>query len=318
MLGKAKAKSKNDRKEGVKGLTKYLWKHKYMYLMLVPAIVYYVIFCYVPMYGASIAFKDFNPMQGIMKSPWVGFDVFEQLFGMSKFYSVFWNTIRISLIRLIFGFPFPIIVALMLNELRWNRVKRVIQTAIYIPNFISWVVLGGIMTSLLSMDSGIVNGIIKMLGFQPIGFLTDERYFVPTMVVSMIWKTFGWNTIIYLAAMTGIDPQLYEAATVDGANRWQRLLHITLPCIRSTIIVVLITRIGSLMQAGFEQIFVLYHPGVYGTADIIDTYVYRMGLQEGKFELASAVGLFKSVVNFILVVIANKTARMMERRESTK
>lgn len=311
MLGKAKAKSKNDGKEGVKGLTKYLWKHKYMYLMLVPAIVYYVIFCYVPMYGASIAFKDFNPMQGIMKSPWVGFDVFEQLFGMSKFYSVFWNTIRISLIRLIFGFPFPIIVALMLNELRWNRVKRVIQTAIYIPNFISWVVLGGIMTSLLSMDSGIVNGIIKMLGFQPIGFLTDERYFVPTMVVSMIWKTFGWNTIIYLAAMTGIDPQLYEAATVDGANRWQRLLHITLPCIRSTIIVVLITRIGSLMQAGFEQIFVLYHPGVYGTADIIDTYVYRMGLQEGKFELASAVGLFKSVVNFILVVIANKTARMM-------
>ena len=311
MLGKAKAKSKNDRKEGVKGLTQYLWKHKYMYLMLVPAIVYYVIFCYVPMYGASIAFKDFNPMQGIMKSPWVGFDVFEQLFGMSKFYSVFWNTIRISLIRLIFGFPFPIIVALMLNELRWNRVKRVIQTAIYIPNFISWVVLGGIMTSLLSMDSGIVNGIIKMLGFQPIGFLTDERYFVPTMVVSMIWKTFGWNTIIYLAAMTGIDPQLYEAATVDGANRWQRLLHITLPCIRSTIIVVLITRIGSLMQAGFEQIFVLYHPGVYGTADIIDTYVYRMGLQEGKFELASAVGLFKSVVNFILVVIANKTARMM-------
>ena len=311
MWGKAKAKSKNDRKEGVKGLTKYLWKHKYMYLMLVPAIVYYVIFCYVPMYGASIAFKDFNPMQGIMKSPWVGFDVFEQLFGMSKFYSVFWNTIRISLIRLIFGFPFPIIVALMLNELRWNRVKRVIQTAIYIPNFISWVVLGGIMTSLLSMDSGIVNGIIKMLGFQPIGFLTDERYFVPTMVVSMIWKTFGWNTIIYLAAMTGIDPQLYEAATVDGANRWQRLLHITLPCIRSTIIVVLITRIGSLMQAGFEQIFVLYHPGVYGTADIIDTYVYRMGLQEGKFELASAVGLFKSVVNFILVVIANKTARMM-------
>lgn len=304
-------KTKNKKKGGAKGFFKYLWKHKYMYLMLVPAMVYYVVFCYVPMYGATIAFKDFNPMLGIMKSPWIGFEVFEQLFGMSKFYSVFWNTIRISLIRLVFGFPFPIIVALMLNELRWNRIKRVIQTAIYIPNFISWVVLGGIMTSLLSMDSGIVNGVIKMLGFQPIGFLTDERYFVPTMVVSMIWKTFGWNTIIYLAAMTGIDPQLYEAATVDGANRWQRLLHITLPCIRSTIIVVLITRIGSLMQAGFEQIFVLYHPGVYGTADIIDTYVYRMGLQEGKFELASAVGLFKSVVNFALVVIANKTARMM-------
>ena len=158
--------------------------------------------------------------------------------------------------------------------------------------------------------SCIVNGVIKALGFAPIGFLTDEKYFVGTMVVSMIWKTFGWNTIIYLAAITGIDPQLYEAATVDGANRWQKLLHITLPCIRSIIIVVLITRIGGLMQAGFEQIFVLYHPGVYGTADIIDTYVYRMGLQEGKFELATAVGLFKSVINFALVVIANKTARM--------
>lgn len=300
-----------EKKDELKKLPAYLWKHKYLYLLLMPAIIYYVLFCYVPMYGASIAFKDFNPMLRIMKSPWAGFEVFEQLFGMSKFYSVFWNTIRISVIRLIFGFPFPIIVALMLNELRGNRIKRVIQTAIYIPNFISWVVLGGILTSLLSMD-GIVNGIVKALGFQStIGFLTDERYFVPTMVISMIWKTFGWNTIIYLAAMTSIDPQYYEAATVDGANRWQRLLHITLPCIRSTIVVVLITRIGSLMQAGFEQIFVLYHPGVYGTADIIDTYVYRMGLLEGKFELASAVGLFKSVVNFILIVLANKTARMM-------
>lgn len=197
----------------------------------------------------------------------------------------------------------------MLNELRGQKLKKTVQTAIYIPNFISWVVLGGILTNLLSMDSGIVNGILQKLGFAPIGFLTDERFFVPTMVVSMIWKTFGWNTIIYLAAMTGIDPQLYEAATVDGANRWQQLLHITLPCIRSTIIVILITRIGGLMQAGFEQIFVLYHPGVYGVADIIDTYVYRMGLQEGKFELA-AVGLFKSVINFVLVVIANKAARM--------
>ncbi len=229
---------------------------------------------------------------------------------MEKFYSVFWNTIRISLIRLIFGFPFPIIIALMLNELRHLRMKKVIQTAIYIPNFISWVVLGGILTSILSMDSGIVNGVIKSLGFQPIGFLTDEKFFVPTMVVSMIWKTFGWNTIIYLAAITGIDTQLYEAATVDGANRWQKLVHITVPCIRSIIIVILITRIGSLMQAGFEQIFVLYHPGVYGTADIIDTYVYRMGLQDGKFELATAVGLFKSVINFGLVVAANKIARM--------
>ena len=307
---KTAALSKGRQQGGLQKAALYFWKHKYLYLMLLPAILYYIIFCYVPMYGVTIAFKDFNPMLGIWKSPWARTEMFQKLFGMEKFYSVFWNTIWISLIRLIFGFPFPIIIALLLNELRLGKVKRVIQTAIYIPNFISWVVLGGILTSLLSMDSGIVNGVIKALGFAPIGFLTDEKYFVGTMVVSMIWKTFGWNTIIYLAAITGIDPQLYEAATVDGANRWQKLLHITLPCIRSIIIVVLITRIGGLMQAGFEQIFVLYHPGVYGTADIIDTYVYRMGLQEGKFELATAVGLFKSVINFALVVIANKTARM--------
>lgn len=305
-----KRKSENKKGAHKQKLSTYIWKHKYLYLMLVPAIIYYIIFCYVPMYGVSIAFKDFNPMEGIMKSPWIGFDVFKQLFEMDKFYSVFWNTIRISFTRLLFGFPFPIIIALLLNELRQARLKKVIQTAIYIPNFISWVVLGGILTSILSMDSGIVNGVITSLGFEPIGFLTDEKYFVPTMVVSMIWKTFGWNTIIYLAAITGIDTQLYEAATVDGANRWQKLLHITLPGIRSIIIVVLITRIGGLMQAGFEQIFVLYHPGVYGTADIIDTYVYRMGLQEGKFELATAVGLFKSVINFVLLVVANKVARM--------
>lgn len=300
----------NAPKKKKKSAFRYFWKHKYLYLMLVPAMVYYIVFCYAPMYGATMAFRDFNPMLGIMKSPWVGFDMFEQLFGLRKFYSVFWNTLRISVIRLIFGFPFPIIVALMLNELRDGKLKRGIQTTIYIPNFISWVVLGGILTNLLSMESGVVNAAIKALGFAPVGFLTDERYFVPTMVVSMIWKTFGWNTIIYLAAMSGIDPQLYEAATVDGANRWQRLWHVTMPCIRSTIVIVLITRIGGLMQAGFEQIFVLYHPGVYGTADIIDTYVYRIGLQEGRFEMAAAVGLFKSAVNFALLVVANKAARL--------
>lgn len=308
VIGKKKKPSACPQSQG--STLKYIWRHKYLYLMLLPALLYYLIFCYFPMYGASIAFKDFNAMLGIIKSPWVGFDVFKELFQLDKFYSVFWNTIRISLIRLIFGFPFPIIVALMLNELRDGKFKRIVQTSIYIPNFISWVVVGGILTNLLSMDSGIVNALIKALGFEPIGFLTDERFFVPTMVVSMIWKTFGWNTIIYLAAMSSIDPQLYEAATVDGANRWQKLWNVTMPCIRSTIIVVLITRIGGLMQAGFEQIFVLYHPSVYGTADIIDTYVYRLGLQDGKFEIATAVGLFKSVVNFMLLIIANKAARM--------
>lgn len=185
---KTAALSKSRQQGGLQKAALYFWKHKYLYLMLLPAILYYIIFCYVPMYGVTIAFKDFNPMLGIWKSPWAGTEMFQKLFGMEKFYSVFWNTIRISLIRLIFGFPFPIIIALLLNELRIGKVKRVIQTAIYIPNFISWVVLGGILTSLLSMDSGIVNGVIKALGFAPIGFLTDEKYFVGTMVVSMIWK----------------------------------------------------------------------------------------------------------------------------------
>lgn len=297
-------------KKGVKQQFKRIYKYKYLYLMLLPALIYYLIFCYVPMGGVTLAFKDFNAKLGIFRSPWIGLDVFKQMFGLEKFYSVFWNTIRISFLRLLFGFPFPIIVALLLNELNNQRLKKSIQTAIYVPNFISWVVLGGILTNLLSKDSGAVNALLQALGFQPIGFLTSEKYFVGTMVVSMIWKGFGWNTIIYLAAITGIDQQLYEAAIVDGANRWQRLWNITLPCIRSTIIIILITRIGSLMQAGFEQIFVLYHPLVYGKADIIDTYVYRIGLQEGKFELATAVGLFKSVINFVLLVSANKLARM--------
>ena len=302
--------SQRKSEKGISGFFRYLWKHKYMYLMLVPAIAFYVIFCYVPMYGATMAFKDFNPMLGIWASPWVGFEHFEQLFALDKFYSVLWNTISISVIGLIFVFPCPLIFAVMLFVVRSRRLKQHIQTAIYVPNFISWVVLGGIMVNLLSADTGIVNGVIKALGFEPIGFLADDRYFVGTMVVSMIWKTFGYNTIIYLAALTAVDPQLYEAATVDGAGRWSQLFHITLPCIMSTIVVMFIMRIGNLMQAGFEQIFVLYNPGVYGVADIIDTYVYRIGLQDGKFELATAVGLFKSVVNFVLIVIANKIARM--------
>lgn len=181
---------------------------------------------------------------------------------------------------------------------------------VILPEFSSWVVLGGIMANLLSADGGVVNNIIKLFGGQPVSFLADSKTFIPTMVVSMIWKTFGWNTVIYMAALTGIDSQLYEAATIDGASRLQQTFYVTLPGIKGISVTMLIMRIGSLMQAGFEQIFVLYNPGVYDVADIIDTYVYRLGLSEGKFELASAVGLFKSVINFILLVVANSVARM--------
>lgn len=298
-------------RRGVKktGLLRYLSKYRYYYLMLLPAIVFYVVFHYVPMFGAQIAFKDFNIRLGILKSPWVGLENFTNLFKLPKFSQVVITTIRISFIRLIWGFPFPIIISLLLNELKSIPVKRGVQTVIYIPHFISWVILGGILQNLLSVERGAVNAIIKAVSGTAIPFLTSPKYFVGMLVVSMIWKTFGWNTIIYLAALAGVDPQLYEAAIIDGANRWKQMLHITLPSIMSTIVVVFILRVGSIMQAGFEQIFVLYHDAVYSVSDIIDTYVYRIGLTEGKYEMAAAVGLFKSVINFLLLITANTLSR---------
>ncbi|UVI32843.1 ABC transporter permease [Paenibacillus spongiae] len=288
-----------------------IWRQRYLYVMLLPAIVYYVLFHYLPLYGATIAFKDFNIMKGILGSPWAGFKHFEYLFALDKFWEVIGNTLIISFSRLLVGFPFPLIVALLLNEVRLAVFKKSVQTIIYLPHFISWVILGGLMYNVLSLDDGVINNLIKSLGGNPIGFMTDEKYFRSTMVFSMVWKEFGWNSIIFMAALAGVNPQLYEAATLDGANRWQKIVSITLPCIRNTIAILLILRLGNIMEAGFEQIFVLYHPGVYSVADIIDTYVYRIGLAEGRFSLAAAIGLFKSLINFILLVIANRITRMM-------
>lgn len=291
-------------------LWRNIWFRRHLYVLLLPAILYYAVFHYAPMYGATLAFKDFSIVKGIIGSDWVGLKHFEYLFSLDKFWQVIWNTIIISLYRLIFGFPLPIIVALLLNEVRIALFKRTVQTVIYLPHFISWVILGGLMINFLAIDNGVVNNMIRSFDGTPIGFMSDDRYFRGTLVFSMIWKEFGWNTIIYMAALAGVNPQLYEAAMIDGANRWQRLLRITLPCIRGTIVILLILRIGHVMEAGFEQILVLYHPLVYNVADIIDTYVYRIGLLQGKFSLATAIGLFKSAINFILLVIANKLARM--------
>lgn len=230
---------------------------------------------------------------------------------VGKVLAGFWNTIIISLYRLVFGFPLPLIIAILLNEARKIMFKRMVQTIIYLPHFISWVIMGGLLISLLSTDQGAVNNAVRSISGEPIGFLTDERMFRSTLVGSMIWKEFGWNTIIYMAALAGLNPQLYETAVMDGANRWRRIWHITLPGIRSTIIILFILRIGSLMEAGFEQIFVLYHPGVYRVADIIDTYVYRIGLTEGRYSLAAAVGLFKSAINFTLLIVANWLSRAL-------
>jgi putative aldouronate transport system permease protein len=294
---------------------RYVWLHRYLYLMLVPAALFYGLFHYLPLYGASIAFKDFNIARGIADSPWAGTKHFEYLFGLDKFWDVFRNTILISTYRLIWGFPFPILVALLLNEVRREWFKRTVQTAIYLPHFISWVILGGILQNLLSSDGGVVNEAILAAGGAPISFLGDEGWFRATLVGSMIWKEFGWNTIIYLAAMAGINPQLYEAAMVDGANRWQQMRHVTLAGIRGAIVILLILRLGFMMEAGFEQIFVLYSPRVYRVADIIDTYVYRIGLLEGQFSRAAAVGLFKSVINLALLLAADRVVRRFGGRE---
>ena len=299
----------------VRALWNYFWFRRFLYLMLVPGLAYYVIFHYVPMYGASIAFKDFSAAKGIMDSPWAGFKHFEYLFGLSKFWEIVQNTLTISVYRIAIGFPAPIIAALMLNEIRRERFKRTIQTAIYLPHFISWVILGGIMANILSIDGGVFNEGIKELGGQPISFMTDESWFVPTVVLSNIWKEFGWGTIIYLAAMAGLNPQLYEAAMVDGANRWHLARHVTLPGIQNTIVIMFILRLGFIMEAGFEQIFILYSPSVYRVGDIIDTYVYRIGLLEGRFSRAAAVGLFKSVINFGLLLGADLVAKRWGGRE---
>ncbi len=294
-----------------KNIFQYIIYHRYMYLMLLPTIIYYIIFHYVPMFGASIAFKDFNIIKGIIASPWAGLKHFEYLFSLDKFWQVFRNTIVISLYRLMFGFPFPIIMSLLMNEVKNITYKRSIQTVVYLPHFISWVIMGGIVVNLLSADGGVVNEVLYALTGNKINFLTDERLFRGMLVFTMIFKEYGWTTVIYMAALASVDPQLYEAAIINGTNRFQRVWHITLPALRSTIVVMLILRLGNLMQAGFEQIFVLYHPGLYRVADIIDTYVYRIGLTEGRFSLASAVGLFKSVINCVLLVTANKIVRSM-------
>jgi putative aldouronate transport system permease protein len=295
-------------------LLKHMRANKYLYLMLIPGIAYYLIFHYLPMYGALIAFKDFSIPKGILGSPWAGFEHFRAIFAQEKFWQVFRNTVVISLYRLVFGFPAPILVAILLNELRKMVFKRTIQTIIYLPHFVSWVILGGILVNLLSLDYGVVNHILAWFGVEPIPFMSSPKTFRSVLVGSMIWKEFGWNTIIYLAALAGINPELYEAAMVDGANRWQRIVHITLPGIRSTIIVLLILRLGHMMEGGFEQVFVLLNPSVLSVADIIDTYVYKIGLEQGLFSIAAAVGLFKSVINLGLLVMANRLAKAFGER----
>ena len=289
-------------------LLKRMWRWRYIYLFILPAIVYFFIFSYVPYYGLQIAFKDFKLFAGMDASPWVGFQYFEEFFRSPDFGRLLKNTLVISLLRIVFGFPMPILFALLLNEVRHAWYKRTVQTITYFPNFLSWVVFAGIVLVYIA-PSGVINAILKSVGLPEIQILTSSAYFVPMLIVTDILKGFGFGAIIYLAALANIDPQLYEAAVMDGAGKLQQVWHVTLPGIRSTIVVMLILALGGLMNAGFDQIFQLYNSSVQEVADIIDTFVYRIGLQSAQYSLGTAVGLFKGIIGFILIYTANSIVR---------
>lgn len=284
---------------------KRYWIDWDLYLLLAPGLLYFLIFKYLPMWGVVIAFQDYSPFKGILGSDWVGFKHFVTLFQYDKFWQIFRNTILISLYNLIFFFPAPIIVALLLNEVKNQFFKRSVQTIIYLPHFISWVVVAGMTYLLLGTQGGLVNELIKSSGGEALPFLTTPEWFRSLLVTQSIWKEAGWGTIIFLAALSGVDTQLYEAAIVDGAGRWRQLWHITLPAIRSTIFILLILRLGNILDVGFEHIFLMLNSTVNNVGDVFETYVYREGLIGGKFSYTTAVGLFKSIIGLVLVVSAN-------------
>ncbi|RIX59204.1 sugar ABC transporter permease [Paenibacillus nanensis] len=273
-----------------------------LHFMILPGLLFIAIFSYVPMAGIVIAFQKFIPAKGLFgDQKWVGWDNFNYVMDLPSFSQVFWNTLSIASMKLVLGLIVPIIFAILLNELKNEMVKRSIQTAIYLPYFLSWVVLGGILIDLLSPSGGIVNGLLTSLGLEPVFFLGDNNWFPATLVGSDIWKNFGYGTIVYLAAITGIDPGLYEAATIDGANRWKKAWHITLPGMRMVIVLLSVLSLGQLLNAGFDQVFNLYSPQVYESGDILDTFVYRIGLLDAQYGVATAVGFFKSIVSFVLI-----------------
>lgn len=284
-----------------------------LYVMLLPTIVWFLVFLYKPMYGLQIAFKDYSIFRGVAASPWVGWEHFETLFSNDQFIRAFWNTIKISALNLIFGFPAPIILALMFNEVIQVTYKRFAQTIVYLPHFISSVIIAGIITTAFSPTAGVVNTIISWFGLDSIYFLTRPEWFRPIFVGTGIWQEAGFGSIVFLAAIAGVNLSLYESAVVDGASRWQMIWKITLPSILPTIIIMLIIRIGNIMEVSFEMIILLYQPATWSTADVVNTWVYRQGLQSGQYDIAAAAGLFNALVAFVLVMVANTLSRRYAR-----
>lgn len=287
-----------------------LWQNRYLYILAIPVIAYYLIFCYLPMFGIVIAFKQYELGKGIMESSWVGFKYFKEFFGGIYFGRLMRNTLLISFYSIIFSFPAPIIFALLMNELQQRYFKKAVQTITYLPHFISMVVVCGMIVDFLS-SNGVLTRMFSLFGGQATNYVGDSRYFRIIYIVSEIWQDVGWGSIIYLAALSGIDQQLYEAAVIDGAGRWKQTLHITIPGILPTVMIMLIMRIGQVLSVGYEKIILLYGPATYEVGDVISSYVYRMGIGQSRYSFSTAVGLFQSVVNVILLIIANKVSRRM-------
>ncbi|WP_246079023.1 ABC transporter permease [Paenibacillus piri] len=288
---------------------KRLIKNRWLYFMLFPGVLYFILFKYLPMWGVMIAFQDYSPFSGFWGSEWVGLKHFATIFDDDSTFQIFINTIILAVYNLFFFFPLPIIIALMLNEMRKELFKRLVQTLIYIPHFISWVVVVGIAYILFTTEGGIVNDVLVSLGGNKINFLLSKEWFRTMITSEVIWKETGWGTILFFAALAGVDPQQYEAARIDGATRWQQMVHVTLPAIKSTIIILLILRLGHFLDSGFEQIFLMLNPMNREVGEVFDTYVYAKGIEQGNFSYATAVNLFKSVVGIILVLVSNHLAK---------
>lgn len=284
-------------------------RYRWLFLLLMPGLLYFIIFKYVPMYGVTLAFRDFIPVLGWNDSPWVGFKHFNRLFSSPDFPRILWNTLVFAFLNIVVVFPAPIIVALMLNEVRKTVLKRMVQTAIYIPHFLSWTIVASLTYLLFALGDGPITQLINQVSGSSPAFLSDPEWFRPLIVLQTLWKTTGWGTIIYLAALAGVDASLYEAARIDGANRFQQLWHVTLPAIRSTIVVMLILASGNLLDTGFEQIYLMTNSLNRSVADVFDTYVYFTGVTQGAYSYSTAVGLFKGVIGALLIFGTNWLAK---------
>ncbi|MBC8059959.1 MAG: sugar ABC transporter permease [Clostridiaceae bacterium] len=298
-------------KSTLKSMKNLIIRERYweLYLMLVPSVLILIIFKYVPMNGLIIAFQQYNIFDGILKSPFIGMENFKELFNNQEFYTVFRNTLLINSYKLLFYIPIPVLLALFINDVKNAAVRKAIQTTIYLPHFLSWVIVGGIFVNVLAVNGGIVNNLIVALGGEPLKFMYDKSLFRGVLITSSIWKEAGWATVIYLAAIAGVDLQMYEAAVIDGASKIKQIWYITLPSISTTIILVLLMSLGNILTNSFEQILVMYNPSVYEVADVINTYVYRHGVGQMEYSYTTAVGLFNSVVGFALVMSTNSICR---------